>query len=182
MVKIYKLRFTSLQQEILRFLFVNAGRVFNAYQLAKALGVSQPAVSKALPLLEKEGLIKLSKDRASGRWSIELNRDNPKTIGLKRADNLRQLYESGFIEFMYNALPGATVILFGSYALGEDVKESDIDIAVIGMKEKNLELKKFEKLLERKIVINYYRSLKEIQEHLRNNIINGITLKGVIEL
>ena len=182
MVNIYKLKLTKLQQEILRLLFVKAGTVLNQRAIARYLGVSPPAVIKALPKLEKEDLIKLEQDRDSKRWAIELNRDNQQIVWLKRADNLKQVYESGLVQFLYEKLPGATIILFGSYHLGEDTVTSDIDLAVIGTKDKHLDLIEFDKILERKIIINYYDSFRDIHKHLLNNILNGIVLKGSVEL
>ena len=182
MVNIYKLKLTILQQEILRLLFIKAGTSLNAHRIARNVEVSQPAVSKALPTLEKEGLIKVSKDKISKRLSIELNRDNNQVIWLKRADNLKQIYESGLAQFLYDSFSGATVILFGSYAFGEDTSKSDIDLAVIGAKERMIDLEKFEKMLERKIIINYYKTFHGIDKHLLSNIANGILLKGAIDL
>lgn len=106
MVNIYKLKLTVLQQEILRFLFVKAGKAFNARQLARGLEVSQPAISKALPFLEKLEYVKVAKDKESKRLSIELDRDNPLLMGLKRAENLRMVYESGLAEFLHDSFPG----------------------------------------------------------------------------
>jgi len=40
----------------------------------------------------------------------------------------------------------------------------------------------YEKILERKIIVNYYNSFKKIDKHLLNNILNGIILKGAIDL
>ncbi len=182
MVNIYKLKLTCLQQEILRYLYINAGKSFNARNIAVGLEVSQPAISKALPQLEKEGYVKVQKDKLSKRLIIELNRENAYIVGLKRVDNLKQLYDSGLVQFLYDSFAGATIILFGSYSLGEDTITSDIDLTVIGIKEKKLDISKFEKLLERTIIINYYDSLKNIDTHLLNNILNGITLKGAVEL
>ena len=68
MVKIYKLKFTILQLELLRYLFIRAGEFFNARTLAKALEVSSPAIAKSLPALKKEELIKVNK--VAGRLSI----------------------------------------------------------------------------------------------------------------
>ncbi len=113
---------------------------------------------------------------------IELNRENQKVIWLKRVDNLKQIYESGFIEYLYEQYPPAAIILFGSYSLGEDTYQSDIDIAIIGNKEKDIDLTDYEKILERPININYYKSLKEIDNNLKINILRGITLKGWIEI
>src|SRR3989344_693818 len=144
MVNSYKLRLTVLQQEVLRLLFIKAGNTLNARAISKFLAVSQPAVSKSLPLLQKEGLIKVLKDKNTKRLSIELNRDDPQVVWLKRADNLKQIYESGLVKSLYDSFPEASVILFGSYAFGEDTTKSDIDLVLIGSKEKNIDLSKFE--------------------------------------
>jgi predicted nucleotidyltransferase len=181
MVNIYKQKLTVLQQEILRLLFVKIGKPLNARRIANFLEVSQPAVAKALPLLKELELITLDQDKESKRWSIEFNRDNKDALGLKRADNLKQLYDSGFVKWVWDNFPGATVILFGSYALGEDTRMSDIDIAVIGSEKKETD-ERFDKLLERTININYYKSFKSINHLLLSNILNGITLKGAVNL
>ena len=182
MVNISKQKLTKLQNEILRLLFVKTGKPLNALRIAQILVVSQPAVSKALPELEKLGFVKIMKNKESGRFSIELNRDNHKVIWLKKVDNLKQLYESDFVQGLYDNFPGATVILFGSFSSGEDTINSDIDIAIIGVKKKNFDLSDFEKVLEREININYYGSWKLIHKNLKDNILNGIILKGAVDL
>jgi len=182
MVNIYKLKLTNLQQGILRLLFVKAGTTLNQRQISKILEVSQPAVMKALPELEKENLIKIKQDKESKRWSIELNRDDHMVMQLKRADNLKLIYESGLADFLEKEFAGATIILFGSYSRGEDIINSDIDIAVIGRKDKITNLEKFEKLLERKINVNFYNSFKDIHKNLKENLFNGIILYGGVEL
>jgi predicted nucleotidyltransferase len=163
-------------------MFINAGKSLNPHRISQLLDVSQPAVSKALPYLEKNGLIIVKKDKNSKRLSIDLNRLDNQVVWLKRSDNLKQVYESGLVQFLYDKLPSATIILFGSYAFGEDTYESDIDLAVIGAKYRGLDITKFEKILERKIIVNNYATFQKIDKHLLNNILNGIVLKGAIEL
>ena len=182
MVNMYKLKLTNLQQEILRLLSINAGMSLNARSISKRLGVSQPAVSKALPRLQKLDFIGIKKDNESKRLSIWLNRDNQKVIWMKRADNIKQVYESGLVEFLYKIYPAATVVIFGSYAFGEDAIDSDVDLAVIGEEEKDINFEKFSKLLERNVVANYYKNFRIINKHLLNNILNGIIIKGAIEI
>ncbi|MFH0869065.1 MAG: nucleotidyltransferase domain-containing protein [archaeon] len=182
MVNRYKLKLTNLQREILGLLFVKAGVQLNQRQIAKSLGVSQPAVVKALPKLEEADLIKISQDKESKRWAIELNRDNHRVVHLKRADNLKQVYESGLADFLEKEFAGASVILFGSYSKGEDMVNSDIDIAVVGRKEKDVDLSDFEKTLGRQIIINFYESFGKIHKHLKENLCNGIMLAGGVEL
>ena len=177
-----RLKLTKLQEDILRFLFINTGKSFNARRMAGNLNVSQPAISKALPFLKKEGLIKLEKCKESKQLKIELNRENQRVLGLKRSENLKMFYESKIVQFLEDKFPGAVIILFGSYSFGDDYYNSDIDVAIVGCVEKDLNLEKFEKLLGKEIRINFYDNFKEIHENLRSSIFNGIVLVGEIKL
>lgn len=179
---IYKLKFTGLQQEIFRLLCVKAGKTLNQREISILLKVSPTAISKSLPLLEKEDLIEVERSGTMNLTSIKLNRENNRVIGLKRVENLKILYESGLNEFLEEKFPGATIILFGSYSRGEDIYSSDLDIAIIGSKEKDILLNKFDKLLERKIFLHFYSSFKEIEKEIKENIFSGIVLSGGIEL
>jgi predicted nucleotidyltransferase len=174
----YKLKFTQLQLEIFRLFCVKAGEKLNQRQIAKLLNVSPTAIAKALPVLEKEELIKVSKSKEMNLNIVELNRENRRTIQLKRAENLKMLYESGLADELIEHYPGCTIVLFGSYARGEDMSTSDIDIAIIGTKKKSIITKK----LDREVRINAYKSFKEIHKELKENICNGILLSGGIEL
>lgn len=179
---IYKLKFTILQLEIFRLLCIKAGEKLNQRQIAKLLKVSPTAIAKSIPKLEKESLIMKEKQKNINLILLMLNRDSKMAVQLKRAENLKLIYESRLNEFLEEELPGATIILFGSYSRGDDTSSSDIDIAVIGRKEKEIRLENFEKLLERKIILNFYPSLKEIYKELKENICNGIVLSGGMEL
>jgi predicted nucleotidyltransferase len=180
MVNTCNFRLTILQQEILRLLFAKSGTQLNQRQIANLLDVSQPAVVKAMPGLE--GFVKVSQDKETKRWSIQLDRENHRIMQLKRVDNLRRIYESGLADCLEREFAGAVVILFGSYSRGEDIVGSDIDIAVIGRKEKRFDLVQYEKALERKININFYDSLAGVHKSLRENLCNGIVIAGGIEL
>ena len=107
---------------------------------------------------------------------------------MKRVENLRAVYESGLSDFLYGEFPGCAIVLFGSYSRGEDIcgpsedVRSDVDIAVIGTRRKELDLSRFGKLLERTVRVNFYESWGKIHRNLRNNILNGILLKGSVDL
>lgn len=178
----YKLKFTRLQNEIFRLLCIKTGISLNQRGIARPLKVSPTAVANAINGLKKEELIIVDKSQSMNLVSVNLNRDNPKAIALKRVENLKQIYESGILELLEEHFRGCTLILFGSYSLGEDTTSSDIDIAVIGSKEKDIDLTKFDKLLERTIFLHFYDSFRNIDKNLRQNILNGITLQGAIEL
>ena len=177
---IYKLNFTILEREVFSLLCLKAGEKLSQREIAKMLGVSPTAVSHSIKKLKENKLIKMEKTKTIN--FISFNRDEQRAIELKRVENLKNIYVSGLSEYLEKELAGGTIILFGSYSLGEDTNMSDIDIAVIERKDKMLALEKYEKMLNRKINVNFYRSWKEIHLHLRNNILNGILLHGSIEL
>lgn len=179
MVNTNKLKLTSLQIDILRELFIKTGSIINQRQLSIKLNVSQPAIKKALPYLEQLNFIRVHKEQ---RLSITLNTENSKVMQLKKVDNLKHIYESDFADFLEKEFPGATIILFGSFSRGEDTINSDIDIAIIGRKAKELDLSQFEKQFERQININYYESFDKIHKYLKENLANGIILSGGFEL
>ena len=177
---IYTINFTIVELELLSLLCMRSGERFSQREVAKALSVSPTAVANAVKRLAPKTLIKVEKTKTIN--FITFNRDNPKAIELKRVENLRQVYLSGLSEFLEEQLAGGTIILFGSYSKGEDTKTSDIDIAVIGRKDKLLNLEPYEKTLQRGVNVNFYDSWKDIHKHLKNNILNGITLSGGVEL
>ena len=86
----------------------------------------------------------------------------------------------GLVNYLHEKFPLNVIILFGSYSRGEDIEKSDIDIA-LDTKEKILELKEFEKKLNKKINIEFI-DFNKISKELRDNIINGIILSGYMQL
>ncbi len=177
---IHKLKWTILGQDIFSLLCRKAGERLSQREIAKLLHVSPTAVANALPALKEGSLIKVEKTKTIN--FVSLNRDGQKAIELKRAENLKTISVSGLSDYLYHALAGGTIILFGSYSRGEDTSTSDIDIAVIGRDDKVLELETYERALQRKILVNFYRSWAAIHRHLRNNILSGIVLHGSVEL
>ena len=182
MVNIYEQKLTNLQQKILRVLMIKSGISLNALNIARAINVSQPAISKSILYLVKENYILVEKDKESGRFAIQLNRENPFVMQLKRIENLKLIYESRLANFLEKEFAGGTIIIFGSYSRGDDTINSDIDFAIIGRKEKLIKLDKFEKILERKINISFYNSFGDIHKNLKENIFNGFVLFGGVEL
>ena len=161
---------------------MNPEKSINQRQLAIKLGVSPTAISNSLDKLKKENLVSVEKEEAGKRLLIKLNRDNKAIFFMKRLENLKAIQESGLLNFLSEKFPLATIILFGSYSLGEDISSSDIDIAIIGAKEKDINLQNFEKLIGRKVSLQFYQNIKSIETNLKSNILNGITLKGGVEL
>jgi len=168
---------------------MHAGQQFNLRSLALALKVSPTAISKSLKELQEEEIILVEKSKTMNLTYVKLNRDNERTLYLKRIENLRIIYESGLEKYLSQEFPGCTIILFGSYSRGEDLwfeekdpRNSDLDIAIIGTKGKEIRLFPFEQKIKREISIQFFKSWKEIHSHLKNNLLNGIILSGSVDL
>jgi len=99
----------------------------------------------------------------------------------KKLDLERRLHLTGLVDHLNEKLsqPDA-IVLFGSAANGEDIEESDIDILVV-CKEKDVDLKKFEKKFNRKINI-LFMDEDELKKNnkLANSIANGMVISGYL--
>jgi predicted nucleotidyltransferase len=111
------------------------------------------------------------------------NYDNPRFVAMKRSINLYSLYSSGLINDLtefYNT--PECIVLFGSYAKGEDTGKSDIDIAIVTDTEKMPDLQNYEKKLNREISIHLIGNLKKADASFINSLANGIVLYGYLEV
>ncbi len=170
--------------KILRVFFEDPspkGIGFQLREISRNVAVAPPSVKKYLNELEKEGLITKAKHRIYSYPIYYANRDNENFKFLKRLDIIMQIKESGLLDYIYENCMPDTIILFGSASRGEDLKDSDIDLFVLSNKEK-LDLKKFEKKLNRGINIFYSDSFNKLSKELRNNIINGVIVRGYLKV
>ena len=90
--------------------------------------------------------------------------------------------ESGLLNYLIESIYPKSITLYGSYMRGEDVETSDIDLFIISLSKKRLELDKFEKILKRRIHIIIEKDFKNIKEELKSEIVNGIVLYGYLNL
>ena len=143
-------------------------------------------MGKILDELYKIEFIKIIK--LSKIWRIKANQTSQNFIKNKIIYNLNSLYQSGLIEFVneYYNNPKA-VILFGSFRKGEDLSNSDVDIAIESDEIKEYQitglrgLSEFEKSIGRKIQIHLFNR-ESIDINVFNNIANGILLWGFLEV
>lgn len=169
---------------ILRIFFEDPspkGIGFQLREISRKVAIAPPSVKKYLTELKKEGLITKVKHRIYGYPVYYANRDNDNFKFLKRLDTLMKIKESGLLEYLSESCMPDVIILFGSSASGEDLKDSDVDLFVASKDEK-LSLDKFEKYLNRKINILFSDSFNRMSKELKNNIINGIILKGYLKV
>ncbi|MEW6329162.1 MAG: nucleotidyltransferase domain-containing protein, partial [Candidatus Micrarchaeota archaeon] len=103
-------------------------------------------------------------------------------LRLKMCYNILAVHESGLIEFLREEYEEPeVVVLFGSFARGEDTSKSDIDVAVVTNKSQTPDLKKFEAKLGRKLNL-YEIKMKECSKEFLNNLANGVVLYGYLKV
>ncbi len=157
------------------------GMGFQLREISRKVKIAPPSVKRYLKKLEKEGFITRTRHRIHSYPVYHANRDNEKFRWAKKIDIILRMRESGLLEHLGRCCMPEVIILFGSAAQGEDTKESDVDLYLQCKKEK-VELKRFETILERKISILFNSNLHKLSNELKNNILNGIILKGYIKV
>lgn len=164
-------------KRVMELFFHQPSNEYHLREIARETGLSVSTVSTAVEELEEHGLIEVEKDVTK---NVKATRDQV-FRDAKRVYNFERLFETGLVDRLENEFRPDAVVLFGSYAKGEDTGESDIDIAVINGKETNIEVTDIEELLGRKISIQHV-DLEKAGENFQTTLANGIVLRGYLEL
>ena len=169
---------TSPPNQILELLFTFPRKQFSYRDIERNTDLSIGTISKYVPLLEKQDLLK--RDVRPTAKYVSANFSNPTFRQLKRANNLKKLYESNIINELEIKLRPTSIVLFGSYSRGEDTEESDIDIAILGGRKFQLNRKPFEKKLQRHINLTQIQRVTKMQDEFKQTLINAIVVSGLL--
>tara|TARA_Y100000031_G_scaffold147413_1_gene182420 strand:- start:453 stop:977 length:525 start_codon:yes stop_codon:yes gene_type:complete len=153
---------------------------FSYRELERRTGISIGTVSRYVKELESVGLV-TTRDVANAIL-VSARTDNEDFVHLKRARNLESLYTSGLVQFLVESLRPDSLVVFGSYSLGEDLEESDIDIAVIHGRDKDLDLSTYEDELVRQINLTRIKGMGCVSSEFKNSLANGIVISGSLEV
>jgi len=166
-------------EKVMKLFFENPEKKFHIREIARIVKISSGGAFNIIKKLKKTGL--LSSEKKGVIENVSASKTE-KFIQLKRCYNLYSIFSSGLVQFLRDKYeePEA-IILFGSYGKGEDISESDIDIAIITKKHIKIDLKKFDDLLKRKIN-TYEIQISECKKEFINNLVNGIILYGYLKV
>lgn len=167
--------------KILKLFFDGPNVRLHIREVARRTGLSPFGAMKILESLEKEGM--LVKEPTPIVVEYHGNYTNEKFLALKRSLNLYGLYTSGLVSALidfYNV--PECICIFGSYAKGEDIKESDIDLAIVTSIKKLPDLGAYEEKLKRKISVHLVKDVKKEDAGFINSLANGIVLYGYLEV
>ena len=154
-------------------------------ELASELEISKATAHRVVSYFIKEGF--LVKEQIGRAWRITCNLSHPYNITRKIPYHLQLVYESGIIEAINREFPdNMAIVLFGSYRRGDDVHNSDLDIAVEVPEVDEVMQIDFGRIdlgFRKNVPVNLLVfSRDKIDVNLFANIANGIVLQGFLEV
>lgn len=151
---------------------------FQMREISRRTKIAQTSVTNHLKALVKEGFI--IKEKKGIYPSFKANRDSELFRLYRKSDIVRRIQETGLLDYIWDNTSPDAIILFGSVSKGDDIESSDIDLFVQA-KEKKVSLDEYEKRLNREISLFFEENFSKLSKELKNNILNGIILKGYIK-
>ena len=159
-------------------------KTFHIRKLAKETKQSTTAIISAVQDLNKFKIVKL--DKTDLTTNIKADTESDAYRFYKKIFNLYRLERYQIIEKLKDAFQSEAIVLFGSFAKGEDIEESDIDILVITNRKENESINDFlnicGKVLNRKINLHILPSLEKSSKEFKNAVANGIVLYGYLKV
>lgn len=178
-MEIVEITRSKLRKELLRHFFSRPGERFYLRELERTLGLSVANIRRELKKLEAIGLF--ASQKVGNLTYFSLNKKCPlyheiRSIVLKTAafgdvikDNLKEIKGVKY------------AFIYGSFAKGEEISSSDIDLMVIGDLNRGAltsKLYKIEKAIGRQVNLLSY-SLKEVADRIKKkNAFMAHVLKG----
>ena len=173
-------------KKILELFFNSPSREFHIREAAKITGINPMTTSKYLEEFRKSGILIKNKERGHVLYSA--NAEDRIFRQEKIHYNVIRMLKSGMINFIEKEMNyPECIIIFGSFAKGENIPTSDIDIFILSADKRKMPMESFEDKLGAKIQL-FIHSKKEFERMKRdnkglfNNIANGIKLSGFLEV
>ena len=144
--------------------------------ISRQIKLAPTSVRRHLAYLLKKDLIKKVESKPFDGFAA--NRENDEFIFLKKVYNIYTL--KPLVDYIVSRCHPKAVIVFGSYSLGEDVEESDIDILVLSKTKKDIDVEGFKRKLRRSIHVIMVEDIDKLEERVKSKVINGIRLHGAL--
>jgi predicted nucleotidyltransferase len=167
--------------KLLQLFFRKPHYNYHFREICRLTNWSPIKVKVNLELLLKKDLIIKRREKNLVIFTANINNENYKKYkqiyNLEKAFKISDILENQLEDF-------EAIVFFGSASRGEDSENSDFDFCIIGGEEKEIDLKKIEKEIERKISLYFFKNLKDLKKNkeLLNNLINGFVIKGYFKV
>jgi predicted nucleotidyltransferase len=160
--------------KVLEVFFIEPTTIHFIKEISKRIKLAPTSVRNYIKELLEDDLIKRKKAKPFNGFVG--NRENDNFIFYKRVYNLYSLKE--LTDFLVSSYYPKLIAVYGSYSLGEDVENSDIDIFILTKTKKDVDLKEFEMKLNKKIHPLITKDLEKLDPKIRRKLWNGIVLYG----
>lgn len=168
--------------KVAELLFNRPNAAFHIRGLAKETGLSTTAVIRAVE--ELSGFLIIEKTAITTNVKADVESEAYRFY--KKIFNLYRLERYNIIQTLKNEYRAKAIVLFGSFAKGEDIEESDVDILILTShkeaKDRGDYIAECEKLLNRRINLQVLSSLEKSSPEFKNAIANGIVLHGYVKV
>lgn len=156
----------------MKWFYDNPSAEIHIRELSRITKISAPHISKLAE--ENKDIIQI---RKVGNLKLLKSKTNKKFRRNKQLNNLKELYESGLIEFLEDFYHQPEyIVLIGSYSTGYNHEKSDIDIVIRTVRKEYPDIDKYEDILGKEIQLITVKS--KISEDFKGIINNGILLSG----
>jgi predicted nucleotidyltransferase len=179
MIRLYQ---KVTQLKILSHFFDNPNEEFYLRELARLLTISPMTVKRALDDLVNDKLIIRHENKNQILYHV--NTESHAFKFVKISYNLARLEENEIVEYLLDKIPGiSSIILFGSYAKGENDNHSDLDLLLI-CNTKKIETRQIEKKMGIEVNILNFTNTQWTKQAKTNRafyldvITEGIVLHG----
>jgi predicted nucleotidyltransferase len=170
------------QFKVLTLFLKNPHSSYYLRESARILDMDPMTVKRSLSLLVRDEL--LVKTEEKNRILYQANMENPALRHLKISYNLSYLQEKKVVGFITKKMKSVTsIILFGSFAKGENDESSDVDIVTISLS-KDKPTAELAKLLGRDVNLLNFTPAQWSNQSKKNRafyldvIVDGIILYG----
>jgi predicted nucleotidyltransferase len=137
MIQLYQ---KIIQLNVLQLFIKNPYERYYLREASRILDISPMTVKRALDLLVKERL--LIREEFKNQILYKGNMESSAFKHLKVAYNVAWLEEKGIVDYLKENLAGlSSLVLYGSFAKGENDEKSDIDILAISSSGKKRDIK-----------------------------------------
>lgn len=179
MIRLYQ---NVTQMKVLAHFIEFPTEEFYLRELGRILGMSPMTVRRSLDLLLDDGFI--VREERKNQILYAANMENLTFRFLKISYNLAVLEEKHVVEYLLKNVQGiSSIVLYGSYARGENDAHSDIDILTISMAKK-VDTDKISKKIGQEVNIMNFTSTQWTKQAKDNRafyldiITEGIVLYG----
>jgi len=160
--------------KVLEVFFIEPTTIHFIKGISKRINLAPVSVKKYITELLQEKLVKRKESKPFSGFIA--NRESEDFIFYKRIYNLYTLKD--LTEFIVSSYYPKLLVVYGSYARGEDVETSDIDLLILTKVRKELDLRRFENKLRRSIHLVIVDDLNKLDGKLLKKVQNGIVLYG----